>query len=359
MPTLWRYTATRFLSAFASSLVILALVLLVVDMLLNLGDVLEAESSVAGAITVLLQRSAATYLPYLIPVATFTGAFFAVGSAARSHEIVAIKAGGVSPLRALMPVFAVSALIAVVALFLNETVTLRAAAALHGAGNGTVRDVTLREGTIWYHTGRYIYNIRDPRPDSETVHDVRIFERDEQGRLVRLIAAAEAARVTPEEWRFQEATVRRFDPRDPKNPPTTERAQDITLALGETQTPHLQPAELVVLPLGTLSDYVTAVLADGGNPGRARALLHSRLTVPFLVILFALLAVPLALDVERTRSLAMPALQGVGVLFIFLLVREYSASFGARGELSAALAPWLTIALFFAFGSWRLARVPQ
>jgi lipopolysaccharide export system permease protein len=346
--------------AFTGSILILALVLLVVDMLLNLGDVLEAESTIGGAILVLLQRSAATYLPYLIPVATFTGAFFAVGQAARSSELVAIKAGGISPLGALLPVFAVSVLIALFALVLNETVTLRAATALHaGRGGGSLGEVTLRSGTIWYHTGRFIYNIRDPQPGSNTVRDVRVFERDEAGRLVRLVAAEEATRLAPHQWSFKGATVRRFDAEQAKQPPTLERAEEVTLELGEDRTPHLQQAELVVLPLGTLSDYVSAVLADGGNPGRARALLHSRLTIPFLVILFALLAVPLGLSVEQTRSLALPALQGVGLLFVFLLVREYGASFGARGELSAALAPWLTLVVFFAFGGWRLSRVPQ
>ena len=153
--------------------------------------------------------------------------------------------------------------------------------------------------------------------------------------------------------------MRRFDPVDAVRPPSIERAQDITLELGEDRTPHLQQAELEVLPLPTLASYVGAVLADGGNPGRARALLHRRLTVPFLVLLFAILAVPLACSVEQTRSLALPALQGLGLLFLFPLTREYSAGFGARGELAAAVAPWLTLVLFFAFGSWRLTRVPQ
>ena len=356
MPTLWRYTALSFLRAFAASLLILALVLLVVDMLLNLGDVLQAESSIWGAISVLIQRTAVTYLPYLIPVATFTGAFFSVGAAARSNEMLAIKAGGVSPLRAVMPIFAVSALIALVSLFLNETVTLRAAAALRGSSLG---EVTLRSGAIWYHTGRYIYNIRDPQPDGDVVKDVRVFERDANGRLVRLIAAGEASRLAPHQWTFHNATVRRFDPIDAKNPATIERAREITLELPEDRTPHLQQAELVTLPLATLAEYVGDVLSEGGNPGRARALLHSRLTIPFLVLLFAMLAVPLALMVEQTKSLAMPALQGVAVIFIFLILREYSASFGARGVLSAALAPWMTLGVFFAYGGWRLSRVHQ
>ena len=76
-------------------------------------------------------------------------------------------------------------------------------------------------------------------------------------------------------------------------------------------------------------------------------------------LLFAVLAVPLGLSVERTRSLALPALQGVGILFAFVCFREYGSGLSTQGPLAAALVPWLVITLFFAFGAWRLTRVPQ
>jgi len=76
-------------------------------------------------------------------------------------------------------------------------------------------------------------------------------------------------------------------------------------------------------------------------------------------VLFAVLALPLALKVEVTRSLALPALQGVAVLFVFLLAREYGLSFSRHSALSAALVPWAVLAVFFAWGGFQLARVPR
>ncbi|MDX1649668.1 MAG: LptF/LptG family permease, partial [Myxococcota bacterium] len=86
---------------------------------------------------------------------------------------------------------------------------------------------------------------------------------------------------------------------------------------------------------------------------------HARLSGPWLAVLFALLAVPLGLKVETTRNLALPALQGVGVLFVFLLAREYGMSFSRHGALSAALVPWTVLGVFFAWGGFQLARVPR
>lgn len=352
MPTLARYVATRFLRALLGSFLILAAAVVVVDMLLNLEDVLEAERTLSGAVRYLLLRLAAVYLPYLLPVATFGATFFAVGVLARNREIVAMKAGGISPRLALIPVFIAAALVAIVSLLANETLTVRATAALSERSGRPAGDIELGAGTIWYHTGRYIYNLSAPDARSESVSDVRVFERNEEGRLVRLIQAARARRLAPHEWRFEAATVRTFDPARPTAPPQVRRAREITLRLEEEGSPRLLQAEIASLPVWTLAQYVHA----SGGDVRARALLQQRLTGPLLVVLFALLALPLGLRVERTRSLALPALQGVIVLFFFLLAREYGASFTSASAVGAAVAPWAIVLAFAGLGGLQLAR---
>jgi lipopolysaccharide export system permease protein len=349
--TLSRYVVSRFLHAFLGALVTLALAVMVVDMLLNLDEMLQGGAGVAGAVRYLWLRLASVYLPYLIPVATFAGALFAIGVLARNHEIIAMKAGGVAPIVALIPIFSASAVIAIGALVADETFTVRAASALASQPGVPAGQVELRGGTIWYHTGRYIYNIRSPDPTGETVRDIRVYERDADGRLVRLIQATRAQRMAPREWRFEGATVRLFDPSKPDAAPKLERSREVTLRLEEDRSPRLLQAEISALPIWTLSRYVRA------SPGdlRARSVLHQRLTGPLLVLLFALLAVPLGLRVEQTRSLALPALQGVLVLFAFLLAREYGASFTAGGALGA-FAPWAVLLAFAAFGGVQLAR---
>ena len=109
----------------------------------------------------------------------------------------------------------------------------------------------------------------------------------------------------------------------------------------------------------TLPVWDLATIAQGrrGNPG-LHALLHQRLTAPLMVLLFALLAVPLGLRVEQTRSLAAPALQGVALLFVFLLAREYATALPTESATVAGLAPWLTVLLFGSWSAYLLYRTP-
>jgi lipopolysaccharide export LptBFGC system permease protein LptF len=356
--TLWRHYAARFARAFAAALVILTLLVIAVDTLLELDEIPEDERTLAAAAQRVGLRTLAQYLAYLVPAASFAAAFACVAQGARARETVALKAGGVNPLLALAPVFA-GALLAGLALSLvQETAGVRAAAAL-AERTGAMRGELTRSGVIWYHAGRVVYSAREADAEGERVRDIQVFERDEHGRLLRHIQAERAERLAPQRWRFEEAAVRSYDPAAPTAPPRFERAAEVTLELAEDRTPRLHPDELAALPLPTLAEYVGAVSEAGGSPGPARIALHARATAPALALLFAALAVPLALSIERSRGLALPALQGVLWVAAFLMVREAGSGLAQAGGPLAVWLPWSTLALFLAFAGVQLARAPR
>ena len=61
MTVLWRYISVRFLRSFLGSIAILALVVIIVDMLLNLEDILETKDTLWGAIQLLVIRAASGF----------------------------------------------------------------------------------------------------------------------------------------------------------------------------------------------------------------------------------------------------------------------------------------------------------
>ena len=82
-------------------------------------------------------------------------------------------------------------------------------------------------------------------------------------------------------------------------------------------------ASAQTLSLPNLGRYIEAQIREGRDATRFQALYHSRLAEPLTVLLFALLAIPLALAIEQSRSLATSALYGIVIL--------------GNGELEAAL----------------------
>jgi len=356
--TLWRHYAARFARAFFAALLILTLLVIAVDTLLELDEIPEEERTLAAAAVRVGLRTLAQYLAYLVPAASFAAAFSCVAQGARAREIVALKAGGVNPLLALLPVFAGALVVGLGLGLVQESAGVRAAAVL-AERTGVMRGALMRSGVIWYHAGRVVYSAREADAEGERVRDIHVFERDERGRLLRHVQAVRAERLSPQRWSFEQAVVRSFDPADPSAPPRFERAAEITLELAADRTPRLHPAELAALPLRTLSEYVSAVMEMGGSPGPARMVLHERATAPALALLLAAIAVPLALGIERSGGLAFPAFQGVLLVAAFLFVRGAGGVLAQSGGPLAVWLPWGTLAAFFAFASVQLARSPR
>lgn len=349
--TLRRYFSARFALAFGAVSLVLCLVVIVIDLLLNVEKVFGSGRGLVQGLALLLVRGAALYLPMLLPIAAFIAAFLAVGLAARAREIVAIKAAGISPLRAMLPVLLAAALVSLATLLLTETVSVPAAAALErNPGEGRV-DLYRSADGIWYHMGRFVYNVRSTAEDGDALEDVRIFERDTRGRLVRAIEARRARRLEGSRWSFEDARVRSYDPARPDQAPGFREAPRLELELDEGKGPPRLRGALEGLTLGQLA------AGEGSAAPRMRSVLHARLSHSLLALALALVAVPLGLGVERTRSLARSAGQGVLVLLVVLGMREYAGSVLSAG-LPAVAASWLTLAVVAAWGTFRLAREP-
>lgn len=356
MGVLSRYLLLRFLASFAAVLVVLALAVAVVDLLGDFEDIVTSSQGFAGALLYVGLRIPSHWLPLLVPAAAFVAAFLALGTAARALEFVAIKASGVSPLRVLTPILIAGVLISGLSLANNETVAIRAHEAWRRHARGE-NQVEFRRGSFWYHRGRYVYNVQDADPQRQELRRVAIFQLDARGRLQRSIQAARA-RIDPEgRWQLEDAVIRRFTPDAPEAPADFERLAHTELVLAEE--PALFEAGIQGLSISNLREYRAGRASDDSEAIRAVALLHDRLTKPLAAFVFVLLAIPLGLRVERTRSLAIPALQGVAVLFVFSTVREYGATLATQGVTAPALTPWVILFAFTGVGAWLLWRVPR
>lgn len=359
MSTVWRHIGGRFLGAFVAAFAILALLLIAVDAMLHLASLVESEATLGSALQLLIERTAGSYLQYLIPIATFVAAFVCAGASARHHEVLALKAAGISPLLAFAPVLVLASAVALVHLAATESFGVQAAAALSARRSSSASAARMRAGAVWYHAGRVVYSVQAVDARSGAVRGIRVYERDAEGRLLRSIRAASARRLSPLRWSFSDALVREFDPLAPSAAPREQRGATLELKLAADRSPELRAEELAGLPLGALWRYVSAALAARADPGAVRVALHNRLSEPLTILAFAALATALALRSEERRSLARAALQSALLLAAFLFARDYGTSFAARAGAGGALFPWLTLGGFAALACQQLQRVAR
>jgi LPS export ABC transporter permease LptG len=350
-----QYFLASYLRLFAVILVGSLVALTIVEMLLNFDEVVESRSA-GGIARHLLVRIPSEYLRNTIPVASFAAAFLCIGGPARAREIVALKAGGVSPRRVVVPVVLASLLLSLLAFVVDETLVLSAE---RSASRGAPRDdgFTFRRGSFWYHRGDVVYNILDADRDRRTLHGVSVFRLGHDGRLLESLHASRVG-VEDGAWVVSDALRRSFDPAAPEAPPRLERVSQRLPGLGDARDLALLGAGIERLSIPQLFEYIEARLRDGRNVAEARGRLHQRLADPFTVWLFAWLALPLGFGVERTRSLALSSLLGIAWVSVFYSLRTAGGVLAGGDIALAAFAPWWLLAVFAGWGAWRLARVP-
>ncbi|MEN8182738.1 MAG: LptF/LptG family permease [Myxococcota bacterium] len=354
MRIVWRYVLSRFLASLLAVLTILILLVFVIEILLDF-DVLESEK---GIWLVFLKILSSYLLQYMLPAAALFGAFISLGSAARAREFLALKAGGISPIRASLPILAASVLLAGISYLLLDTVVVAASQAFNRETRGGASELSFRQGTFWYHSAPYVYNFADLSESGDTVHDVVVFERDDHSRLIRRIGATSATVVDRTRWRFNDATTHHFDPEAPDSPPRVERAEEVVLDFDEQPSAALLKWEVAALSSRELRSHIAHRIRQGRNVTRGRALLHDRYSEPIAVMLFSLLAIPIGLRVEQTRSLSRGALQAVLAMFAYYSVRQLASTLAAVGVLPA-VTNWATALIVAGAGVFALSRLPR
>jgi len=357
---LTRYLIARFLGAFVLFLIVASATIVIVEMMLNLGDMLERDSGLPGVASYLFLRLPSYYLRDLIPTVAFAAAFFTLGSAARNLEILAVKAGGLSPRRIVAPLLGVGLALSAVAFVVNETVILEATR-LWNQRDSKTNPISFRQGSFWYQRGGTIYNIADADPATNTLRGVRIYELGGDGRLLRSIEADRASVSNQDDWSFHAPRIRRFDPDDDEAAPVSTRHEgDLEVDLGHASGPALMKADLSSLSLADLRRVIDQQRQRGREPTRPQALLHARLAEPFATVLFVLAAIPLGIRIEKAKGhgMALSALYGIAIVASFFSLRSVVDSLTVGGLVAPSPFPWLLVAAFAGFGAWRYAQMP-
>jgi len=353
-----RYFLTSYLKLFAAILFSSIVALTMIEMMLHFESVLEHRDGPMGFATYLLLRIPSYYFRDLIPIACFAAAFCSIGLPARAHEITAIKSGGISPARTVIPLLGAAAALSGFTLLLDESLVLEASRAWF-AEQHPEGEVSFRQGSFWYQRGNAIYSVQEADRTARVLRGVSVYERSPRGRLVQILHADQVEVEDDRRWRLLDTTARTFDPGHPARPARIERVSEWNRDVSAESDLVMLEASARTLSLPRLAAYIDAQAQAGRDPTRYRALFHTRLSGPFTVFLFALLAVPLGFAVGASRSLATPALSGIIVLATYYTARTAAEMLGGKGFAWAAASPWVLLAIFSGIGLWQLRRIPR
>jgi lipopolysaccharide export LptBFGC system permease protein LptF len=272
-------------------------------------------------------------------------------------ELVAMGASGIPLSRAVFPVILTSLILSLATAVLHETLILQNQQISSGHKAGNPRQPDFGREAFWHHRGRTITNIAFADAESRILHGVEIFQRGPTGTIVRVIRTDFVQIERDGAWRLDNAAVWTFDPLNPSASPKLEKHPSMTLDLDELSGDALLQANPALLPLRALRNYLAAnPTTTPGKLRKLRGLYHSRLASPWLVLVFAWMALPFALRVDERGHFGGPAAAAIAALGLFFLLQSAGSTLAQRDLAPAGLTPWLASSVIVLGASIALRR---
>ena len=135
-----------------------------------------------GVIAELLLYASATFVPMALPIAVLFASIMTMGNFGEKYELVAMKAGGISIRRVMMPLVFVSVLLTGVAFYFSNNVMPLAMLKY----KSTLYDITrkkpavnIRPSEYYDEIEGYVIRVDEKDPDGRTLHNITIYDHND------------------------------------------------------------------------------------------------------------------------------------------------------------------------------------
>jgi LPS export ABC transporter permease LptF/LPS export ABC transporter permease LptG len=268
---------------------------------------------------------------------------------ARTNEVTACKALGLSLYRLALPAIAAAVLISLFCGYL-ETSVLPASnekvAQLKDRIRGREAARTYRRADRqWlFGQGRYIYNYIHFDERRQSLQRLQVFDFDERHRLSRRLSSEEARYIGDQAWIFNKGWARSFNEVDV----TSYTPFDEPKVVRYPETPDYFASEIRLpeqMRYGELQEYIREVQESGQDVPELKVQLYNKIAFPVVSLVMALVALPFAFRIGKQG-----ALYGIGLSvvlgMVFFAVYIFFTTLGEAGALPPAVAVWSPGAVF-------------
>jgi lipopolysaccharide export system permease protein len=353
-PILDRYVGMGVVRGYLVVMLVLVIVFSLLTFVEDLDDVGKGRYRLADSVAFVALTTPHRVVD-LMPVVALLGSVVALGALAAGHELVALQAAGVSPLRIAWSVLRPGLLVIVASLLIAEFVAPPLDKLAHvRRGRALSATVAQRFGdTLWSRDGRRFLQVRHV-PDASRLLDVRLYEFDEVGNLTTYTRARAADVRDSGGWVLRDVEQKVKGP----DGFSTTRLPQLSVA------PALTSAEIdrLVLPPSTLAlselrAYVGYLRTSGQDAARYELALWRKLSTPLATCAMTLVAVPFVLGFLRLASAGQRMVLGSLVAMAFYLGSQILERAGLLFHLGAPLTTLGPSGAAFGLALWLFRRI--
>lgn len=350
-PTLFVYLGRQFLIGIMLAFLVMAALVFLGDLVEHLRRASDKEAATLGIVTAMSVLQLPSLAQKLLPFAALFGGIWTCSRLTRAHELVVVRASGVSVWQFLAPPLAIALLLGifVVTVFnpLSSSMFGRYEQLEMKYLEGRPHLLQVSSTGLWLIQGdrnqHAVVHARGVSAQGTELGGVIIFLYRDRDRFVGRIDAS-SAHLGDGFWDMRNALVTAPD----KPAQRYERYRlKTSLTLEQIQESFASPE---TMSFWSLPGFIENLEAAGFSAVRHRLHWHATLTIPVLLCAMVLLAAAFSLRLTRAGNTGWLIAAGVAVAFALYFVSDLTYAMGLAGKLPVVLAAWAPAGLTLILG---------
>lgn len=341
MKILHRYILSLLLKNFAIGLSTFVFLFLMVDFFDRFDNVLHEKASVWLIIQYFLFK-VPLMISLMLPVALLFSTLFTFGLLAKSSELTAMRASGVTVVWLARPLIIMGIILSGVSLLFGEVVVPFSERRQKELYNIDIKKKDKKGGynqtDFWWRHGDHFYTFDLFDSRSNTISGLSQFDISESWEVFKRTDADSAKWIAKDlGWNMQGARVYHLD----TDPVVVEEISQYPLPISETPNDFYDVRnDPSTMSFSELRKFIKKLKRNGISTTQYLPDLYSKLAQPFIIVITGLLVLPFTLIPARSGSMAMSSLAAIGIVFTYYAVDSFSISMGRAELLPALLAAW-------------------
>ncbi|MEW6196264.1 MAG: LptF/LptG family permease [Bacteroidota bacterium] len=360
MKILDKYLVKQFVQTILFGLLAFTLLFVIIDMMENLDDFIDQNVQ-----TEIILQYYFVFIPeiirLMIPVSVLLASLFTAGKMANLNELTAVKAGGVSIYRFMIPFIITSIIISLLTVYFGGYIVPSA-----NKHKVYIEQNYMRKG-LTYIGSNIFFQDSDTRIVSIFTYDVhnevarkisvQEFNKKDKTKLISRIDALQM-KYEPKTnaWLLTQGIKRTFSD-------SNETAEKFSFL--EIKGMNFKPEDVIKkqrkpeeMSLSELSDYADEQRKTGNDPTQILIEYQSRLAFAFSSIVVVLFGLPVSAN-KRRGGLALQFGINLLVTFLYLVFMKISQAYGKNGVLNPFITAWFANFIFLIAAIINLKRVQK
>ena len=285
----------------------------------------------------------------ILPACLLLAMLYSLSRLTRHSEITAMRAGGVSIYRIVLPFIGVGIVATLFAGFINEAVApnaaFRAEQFLEYQKQGRTEDIYYASN-IALKSGDHVWMVQKFDTRDHSMYNVELFQQRDDGSDVMKIQAEKALWLDGRWW-FMDITIQHYNEQgDLAGAPETSLMEEMREL---TETPQTFMSEIKDPEYLSSSEMLGYLKSKKGISDNTRARLtvdfHSRLAAPFICLIVTLIGVPIGAHTGRQGAFS-GIMMALSLFFGFYILQLVCQGVGKEQWIPAWLGGWLPVMIF-------------